>query len=144
MKSLNRLQTLETSGLKSQKGAALIEALVALLIFAFGILGLFGLQGLMIRNQTDAKFRTDASFLANEVVGLAATDKVNIASYSTTTAGPCTYQRCADWLGKVNRGLPGGEATVAYTVITGDLSVTLAWKMPDGTRHQFVMDTIIR
>jgi type IV pilus assembly protein PilV len=144
MKSSNRSQALETRGFRSQKGAALIEALVALLIFAFGILGLFGLQGLMIRNQTDAKFRTDASFLANEVVGLAATDRVNIASYSTSTVGPCTYQRCADWVGKVTRGLPGGEASVIYTVATGDLSVTLAWKMPDGTRHQIVMDTIIR
>ena len=142
--SATHLPRMENGAVRSQKGVALIEALVALLIFSFGILGLFGLQGLMLRNQSDAKFRTDASFLANEVVGLAATDKNNLNSYTTSTSSKCAYQKCADWVGKVERGLPSGEASVVYTGGTGDLSVTLAWKMPDGTRHQYVMDTVIR
>jgi type IV pilus assembly protein PilV len=43
----------------------LLEALIAILIFSFGILGLVGLQANAINLSTDAKYRADAALLAN-------------------------------------------------------------------------------
>jgi type IV pilus assembly protein PilV len=127
----------------SQKGSALIEALVAMLIFAFGVLGFVGLQGAMVRSQSDAKFRTDAAFLVDEVIVLASTDTPNVANYVTAPGAVCAYAKCKDWVNRVAKGLPGGTATITYVVATGAFSVTLAWTMPDGGGHQIVIATSI-
>lgn len=145
MKSASHVQRASRRPVGRQDGSVLIEVLVALLIFSFGVLGLVGLQGAMVRSQTDAKFRTDAAFLANEFVGLVQTDQANYASYVTSAGTTCGYTKCADWVRKVKNGLPDGKATAVYTAATsgGDYSVTLSWTMPDGTRHQFVSVTSI-
>jgi type IV pilus assembly protein PilV len=134
-----------SSSAPAQRGSVLIEVLVAILIFSFGVLGLVGLQGAMVRNETDAKFRTDAAFLVNEFVGLVGSDQANYASYATTPASVCAYAKCADWVRKVGAGLPSGKATVAYTPGTsgGAYTITVAWTMPDGTRHQYVATTSV-
>ena len=46
---------------KQQRGIALIEVLVAVLLFALGILALVGLQASMNKNVTQAKLRGEAS-----------------------------------------------------------------------------------
>lgn len=131
----------------AQRGSALIEVLVALLLFSFGVLGLVGLQGVMVRNQTDAKFRADAAFLANEIIGLAQTDAPNWTQYQTTPSSICSYTKCADWVAKVGRGLPSGTATVVFAASVDGMSatygVTLNWTMPDGTVHKFVSTSIV-
>jgi type IV pilus assembly protein PilV len=96
----------------------------------------------MLRNQTDSKFRTDAVFLANEVVGLAYGDLANLAQYVTAPGALCTRAKCADWVAKVGRGLPSGQATVVYTALTGRFVVTLTWTMPDGP-HRYVTETAV-
>ncbi len=58
----------------------LIEALVAVLIFAFGVLGIVGLQAAMTKAQTQSKSRADASLLAQQVIGSMWTDTPNLAS----------------------------------------------------------------
>ena len=52
-----------------QKGSYLLEALIAILLFAFGILGLIGLLATSIRASNDARYRTEAANLANGMVG---------------------------------------------------------------------------
>ena len=50
---------------KSQQGVMLLEALVAILIFSIGIVAVMGMQAASIAQVTQAKFRTDASYLAS-------------------------------------------------------------------------------
>ena len=52
-----------------QDGSFLLEGMIALLIFAFGILGLIGLVAGSIRASNDARYRTEAVNLANAIVG---------------------------------------------------------------------------
>lgn len=52
-----------------QKGSMMIEALAAILIFSLGILAMMGLQGTSIKLSSDAKYRSDASLLANQFIG---------------------------------------------------------------------------
>lgn len=52
-----------------QDGVVLIEALVAILIFSLGILGLVALGGQAVGAQSDAQYRTEASGLADAIAG---------------------------------------------------------------------------
>jgi type IV pilus modification protein PilV len=61
---------------RNQSGFFLIEALVAILIFSLGVLGMVALGGTAMGAQTDARYRTDAAALADE---LASAIVVNVA-----------------------------------------------------------------
>jgi type IV pilus assembly protein PilV len=52
-----------------QRGSYLLDGLIALLIFAFGVLGLIGMIGGSIRASNDARYRAEAINLANAMVG---------------------------------------------------------------------------
>ena len=54
---------------KQQSGIMLLEALIAILIFSIGMLGVVAMQASAIAASRDAKFRTDAGLLANELIG---------------------------------------------------------------------------
>ena len=54
---------------KDQSGVMLLEALIAILIFSLGILGVVGMQASAVNASRDAKYRSDAALLANELIG---------------------------------------------------------------------------
>jgi type IV pilus assembly protein PilV len=129
---------------RSVRGAALIEALVGILILSFGILGLVGLQAGMTRAQSVVKHRGDAAYLAAEVVGMMWLDKPNLANYATTPGTACTYQRCADWVGKVSTALPQGQSEIAVTPANGLVSLTLTWSAASEGTHTYVISTVVQ
>ena len=51
----------------SQNGFMIIEALIAILIFSLGILGMIAMGGIAIGAQSDARYRTDASRLTENL-----------------------------------------------------------------------------
>jgi type IV pilus assembly protein PilV len=120
-----------------QTGSYLLEALIAILIFAFGVLGLIGLLASSIRVTNDARYRAEAANLANGMVAdMWTTTAANIDSFNTT--------RLPTWTSKVAALLPGGIPTVAVTPgITSEsraVVVTISWQMPgDPVQHQQVM-----
>jgi len=130
------------------RGISLIEVLVGLMLFSFGILGLVGLQASMTEAQTDSKFRADAAYLADELVGIMwsqvginASDLSGLASY--TTAGCGSIPQCADWQAKLSSQLPQGtlseltvDANVASATV-GNVKITLQWTMPNGSAHKY-------
>lgn len=114
------------------RGVVLIEALVAGLIFAVGVLGVVALQASMTQAQSVGKFRADAIYLADELVGQLWADLPNRASYAS---GTCSgYPRCSDWSAKVGRMLPGGTSTVAVNAATGVVTISIAWATRTGTQ----------
>ena len=76
----------------TQSGAYLLEALIGILIFSFGILGIVGLQAQAIRVTNDAEFRAEAIYLANSLLSQMWTDNPTPAhlraTYDSTVAGP--------------------------------------------------------
>jgi type IV pilus assembly protein PilV len=116
----------------SQKGVMLLEALVAILIFTLGIIAVMGMQAASISQVTQAKFRTDASYLANQIVGKMWTDIPNLANYATSG-----YSGRANWNAAVAATLPTGNGIIA---VTGSVAtVTVQWKLPnESVTHQYV------
>ena len=103
----------------SQQGVVLLEALIAILIFSMGVLAIVGLQAAMIKNITDSESRTDASYIAQQRIGLMWTDTANLASYvQASSAIP---------------DLPGG--TMATTQSGNQYTVTVTWQQPNQALH---------
>ena len=119
---MKRIQSRKT--LKGQAGVMLLEALVAILIFSLGVIALMGLQAASIAQVSQAKYRTDASYLANQIMGKIWVDQANIAAYA---AGG--YAGRVAWDNLVARALPGGNATIAVNGRT--VTVQINWKQPD-------------
>lgn len=126
---------------RRQGGIAMIEVLVAMLIFMLGVLGLVGLQGSMTRAQTESKFRADAAYLANEAIGRMWSNLSSIASYDG--GGCASVARCKEWQDKVNASLPQGAGAVALDASTGDATITVSWTSPGGETHKYVTSTSV-
>lgn len=138
---------------KMQQGAVLLEALVSILIFSIGILGLVGLQAAAIKNSIDAKYRSDASYLANQIISQMWIDRSNIDNYSHYPDGTaCTFSGSASgnahvtsWTTQAVALLPGAAATKTQILITTpsagtrQAKVTVCWKSPqENVTHNFV------
>lgn len=113
-----------------QRGVMLIEALIGLLIFMLGILALIGMQAVAMQYTIDAKYRSEASFLANQIIGTMWVDRTNINAYDTTS-GAGTTQRTA-WVSSVLETLPGATGANAPGIaISGrQATVTVSWQRP--------------
>lgn len=128
--------TTRRRGPARQRGIALIEALVGMLIFTFGVLGLVGLQASMTQAQTASRLRAEAANLASELFGLAQTDHpLRLTEYTTDRC--LGYSRCADWHRKVDDQLPGAKVELVPGV-GGSLQLTLSWSQGGDVRNQYV------
>jgi len=114
-------------GVGRQDGVALLEVLVAILLFSFGILGLIGLQARAISYSTDAEDRNRAAMLANEI---ATTMWLN----NSLTVPADTL---ASWQLKVANatggGLPGGVGTVTADAVDHSADILITWRAPSRT-----------
>lgn len=118
----------------TQKGTVLIESLLAILIFAFGILALVGLQAAMVKNTSDNKFRSDASFLAQQMIGQMWGDSGDIG-----TADLARFVGTTD----VSGFLPSGTRTVVIGPPAGLVTVTVKWTGQDNAEHNYTTSTYI-
>lgn len=133
-----------------QTGSAVIEGLTAITVFSLGILGLIGLQANVLENNAQAQYRAEASYLAQEIIGLATADALNADCYTVPAAGACSNataeQAAADWAERVQEAMPGGDAmppTVARDA-DGTFTVTILWKREsEDTSHNYVSITNI-
>jgi type IV pilus assembly protein PilV len=122
-----------------QGGVMLLEALIAILIFSLGILAIVGLQAAAIRNSGDAKFRADASLLANELIAqMWVSDRTPAALQTKFQGGQGTNGSAyTAWLPDVYTALPGvsgvavNQPTVAVSSVPNSSSslvtITLFW-----------------
>jgi type IV pilus assembly protein PilV len=114
----------------SQAGVMLIEALIGILIFSVGILALIGMQAAAMRSTTDAKYRSEAGFIAGQVVAQMWVDRVNLAKYDTAAAP--AYAPRDDWKTSVSTLLPQGLGAIVIAAAPDiDLvTVTVTWQQP--------------
>ncbi len=91
--------------IRRQAGVVLIEALLGILIFSIGILALIGMQSVAVKNTSDARYRTEAAFLANSIISQIRLDMTNVASYDDASVG--AYAPRTTWRQQVEALLPG-------------------------------------
>lgn len=122
-----------------QQGIVLLEALIAILIFSIGVLGIVGLQASMIKASSDAHYRAQASFIAQQRLGQIWVDQDNIAAYVEDAPGTDIAE---------STGLPNGRRVT----IRGDAScdadlscviVKVTWQLP-GSDDKHNVTTVAR
>lgn len=107
-----------------QRGAVLVEAMVAVLIFSMGVLSLVGLQSAMIKHSSENRYRAQALLIAQ-------THLANMMAYGGNTA---SYISNVDKT-RLSKQLPNGK--IAFSTITNSMvTVTVSWQVPGGTPHQ--------
>jgi type IV pilus assembly protein PilV len=122
-----------------QRGASMIEVLVALLILSIGLLGLAMLQGKTMRVNTDAMFRSQATLLANEIIESMRTNTkgagngLYVASAKPSACGSCTDSNGAltanndliSWYNAQEQTLPSPTSSITYA--GGKYTITMQW-----------------
>jgi len=127
---LNKRLPANMRSARAQQGAMLLEALIAIVIFSMGILALVGLQGTMLSNTSNTKYRADASYVAQQRIGQMWADSDNAISYlENQTAIP--------------QLLPNGKRSVTQPNLN-QFVVTVTWQAPGDTEeHNVVMNASI-
>lgn len=107
-----------TRRLRWQRGSALVESMIAVLLFSIGIVALLRVLGVAIKDSGDVENRAIAATVADETVGRMWVDRANLAAYEEDAAA------IAD--------LPGGTRTVE---VNGNVvTVTINWQPPGEAR----------
>jgi type IV pilus assembly protein PilV len=111
---------------RTQRGFALLEALISILIFTFGILGLIGLEASAVNSAVDSDDRNRAALFASEIAStmwLNGSVTVSATQYNTwqTAVGDPTKTG-------VSNGVLTIVAPVAGTTNAADITIT--WKAP--------------
>ncbi len=125
-----------------QSGVVLLESLIAILVFSLGILGIVGMQATAVKQVTDAKYRIEASLLADQLLGtMRVSDRNAAALQSRFNTGGAGY---TEWLGNVSNTLPGIETYPPSVDVNanGIVTVTVRWRAPNeeasASAHQYV------
>jgi type IV pilus assembly protein PilV len=138
-----------------EEGVMLIEALIAILIFSIGILAVVGMQATAIKNVTESKSRSEAAFLAEELMAQmwidqnistgavqVNTSNVNVANYNYPGSGSVparlgTISPPAGWIGRVTTKLPGATTVLPKVTITNatpsgaTVQIQIFWQLPE-------------
>ena len=118
----------------TQRGATLLEVLIALLLLAIGVLGAVLVQTNALRYSASAADRTQATFIAYDLLDRMRANSVDLAGYAVTVAAGCVAASpnssvlaadLADFTQAVTCLLPAGHGSVA---INGQQAVvTIGW-----------------
>jgi type IV pilus assembly protein PilV len=107
---------------RAQRGVALLESLMALLIFSVGLLGLLGLEARVMTTSTNSENRNRAAMLASEV---ASQMWLQNTVAPTNTAYNNLITNAGD---QTQGGLPGGIINVvAVPSTTNAADITVTW-----------------
>jgi type IV pilus assembly protein PilV len=131
---------------------ALIEALVSILIFSFGVLGLVGLEASAINFSVDAEDRNRAAMFASDVAS--SMWLANSVSYATN---PMLIPEYAAWQTSIvdptKTGLPSGILTITPSTSASDTGtfpdtadIVITWVPPTdkgGTVRQLTTRVIL-
>lgn len=134
----------------------LIEGLIAIFIFSVGILAIVGMQAASIKHSADAKYRADASLLANQIIGQMwanqGANALNLLTFAHNPAGTtiCTPSISASsnlnvtkWTAAVAEALPAAPASKQkITIGTNNLvTVTICWRGPQDPQDRHFVAT---
>lgn len=144
-----RLSRTTRSRPRRQRGSVLLEAFIGMLLFSMGILALMGLQATATRNSTEARYRVEAAYLANQIIGQMWANRADLATYVHNPSGNnCNFTGGASqnadvtaWIGSstaygtVMHTLPGALSTRQQITVgaNNQISVTLCWLAPGET-----------
>lgn len=142
---------------KNHSGFSLLEVLFAMLIFSFGILGLAGMQSLIIKNNMIAEHRSQASLIAYDLIDRMRANRSSLINYQSTFNNPpftpsqavclstlgctpfqMTQNDIFEWNQIIINSLPRGVGRVTLNAATATYTITINWDVnQDGSTDNF-------
>lgn len=107
-----------------QKGVVIVEAMVAILLFSIGVLAIAGLQASMIQNSSESKFRAEANYLAQQMIGRMWSD----------LGGTVLTNYTREW--DISDKLPNGKLTVT-SPSASQYDIVVTWQQEGQEEHNF-------
>jgi type IV pilus assembly protein PilV len=115
-----------------QDGVALLEAMIAAVILAIGLLGTIGMQARAYSALNDAGMRAEATLASEKLFGLMSTDIKNLSGYAkteTATAGAALLP----WDTETKVAIPNAVTAVTVTPASNGttstaVTVTIKWQ----------------
>lgn len=115
---------------RGARGVGLFDALIALVILCFGLLGMTRLQTNIVRQSSESQARMTAVQFGDELLNTALVDTDNAACYTLPAEGGCgnaaAAERVEDWEARVKAALPG-DVTATSVLDDDRLTVTITW-----------------
>ena len=109
-----KMQTIER---RTQTGGFLLEAMIGILIFSFGILGIVGLQAQSLRHTGQSEYRAEAAYYANSLISQMWTDDpAGLKAKYDSTVGGAGYTAFKNTVGGAG-GLPGASVNLPIVLV---------------------------
>ena len=116
---------------RSARGFGLLDGIIGLVIFSFGLLAMTGFQARMVAASTESQGRTMAVQLSDELISSALVEVNNAACYTLPQVGACNSARAktqtSDWATRTATTLPGTVTTSSVLAVNGQLTVVIGW-----------------
>lgn len=132
--------------MQRQRGIALLEALIAVVILAIGLLGTIGLQARSYSALADAGMRAEATIAADRLVGIMSNDVANLANYQVAldATAPAAL---APWAAETAAAIPGARyrVTVVPEAQRTRVDIEIHWRRKRGDAdNQHLVTAYIR
>jgi type IV pilus assembly protein PilV len=120
----------------SQQGIALLEAMIATVILAIGLLGTIGLQARAYSAMNEASARAEATMASEKLFGLMSTDLDNLPAYAVVEGG-AGGPKVTNWIAETKVVIPSAKIAVAVTPASNgtnstEVTVTIRWQRKAG------------
>lgn len=117
---------------RAHRGMGLFDALIALAILSFGLLGMTRLQTNLVRQASESQSRMTAVQFGDELLSTALVDVPNRLCYTVPVDAAClsatAKARTEAWDTRVKAALPGTVTTASVLdAATGRLTLTITW-----------------
>lgn len=146
---------MQLTRIQRQKGSFVLEAIIAILIFSMGLIGLIALQGTATATSTDTRYRIEANQFANRIISSIQANAVRTGETQfrasidafghNQTGDQCTFSGTASahpivttWLNDLSAAssagrLPDADAQIRVTWGTGtanQVRIIICWQQP--------------
>jgi len=114
---------------RREDGFTLLEVLISIVVFSFGLLGIAGMMTISVRNNHNGYLRSQANFLAENMLDRMRANPnalwngfyagtASVGSSVCDLATPCNFQQLAQydmeqWAQSIQLALPSGQGTIS-------------------------------
>lgn len=115
-----------------QCGTTMLEVLITIVVLAFGLLGLAGLQAVSLKNNNNAYYRSQATMFAYDITERMRVNKAaakagdyNIITTVTPSGTDVAKTDLIEWRKNIAAGMPNGVASIS--VAGGVVNIVIQW-----------------
>ena len=143
-------QWVDRQSRRLQRGGFLLEALVALLIFSFGMVAIIGLHGRAVQHVNEAQYRAEASSLAQATIAAMRTsDPATLAERYDAAAGGSDYRALLDQTKRLpgvtdRRNAPDVTISAGPSDTSREVGLTVYWEVAgNSTVHRHAVNAVV-